>query len=82
MLQRRDIIEILHTDENGRHKLRRVRVRNLRDLGDSYRITGENLKGENPIDYTLPKRPYRGTLGNFKAEWGWCPTAPIVVGEE
>ena len=81
-MNRRDIIEILTTDEKGRHQLRRVRVTELRDLGDEYRLTGENLQGENPKQYTVPKRPYKGELRHFRAEIGWTPTGPVVVGEE
>jgi bifunctional DNA-binding transcriptional regulator/antitoxin component of YhaV-PrlF toxin-antitoxin module len=82
MLKRRDIIEILTTDDDGRHKLRRVRVSRLRDLGDSYDITGENMHGDYPKDYVVPKRPYRGQLRNFREKIGWKHSAPVTVGEE
>ena len=69
-----DIIEIVTTDCNCRKTLRRVRVSTMESSGGRYHITGVNLQGKFPKNYSLPKRPIEGTLPKNVPDFvGWFP---------
>jgi hypothetical protein len=52
------VIDIITFNETGLKKVRRVRVRSLRDNGDgTLAILGVNMQAENPINYNLPMHP-------------------------
>lgn len=54
MLKRKDIIDIVSRDGQGRKHLRRVKVHELRRRKDRVFITGVNMQGKFPMQYNLP----------------------------
>ncbi len=72
-ISKNDIIEIVQHDGNSRMNLRRVKVRRMvRTPDQGYQIIGVNMKGNTPMEYTLPRLALRKIIKTPNSI-GWFP---------